>query len=82
MMNDVSVALGPDKTRTIKIHREEHFEGMRRAGRLAARARRLAGLEVARREGVEARKHVEVQPEHPEHGRAADREGVGYQTGE
>jgi methionyl aminopeptidase len=35
-MNDVSVALGPDKTRTIKIHREEHFEGMRRAGRLAA----------------------------------------------
>ncbi len=31
-MNDVSVALDRDKTRTIKIHKEEHFEGMRRAG--------------------------------------------------
>jgi methionyl aminopeptidase len=35
-MNEVSLDLDRDKTRTIKIHREEHFEGMRRAGRLAA----------------------------------------------
>ncbi len=34
-MNDVSVA--PDRaSRTIKVHREEHFEAMRRAGSLAA----------------------------------------------
>ncbi len=35
-MNDISTADAPGRTRTVKIHGPEDFEGMRKAGRLAA----------------------------------------------